>query len=96
MRLTLFPCHREGVDCQVLADGSGMLYDPSVLTFYALSASAVLVWSACDGVNSPAAIAGELAAVYDAPLPLILRDVEALLADLAARNLLTGSAEAAG
>ena len=82
------PSQRAGVRCELLPDGSGVLYDLATHSAYALTASAIQVWLACDGTTPPAAIADALAAQYDAPPSRILRHVEALLADLTACGVL--------
>ncbi len=79
--------------CELLPDGSGLLYDPRTQVATAITATAVQVWAACDGTRSPAAIADHLAATYDAPPEVILRDVTALLTDLGARGLLATGPE---
>ena len=71
-----------------LPDGSGVLYDPRTHEAVALNAAAVAVWTACDGTRVPAIVAAELAAIYDAPLDIVRRDVDALLVDLNGRGLL--------
>lgn len=92
----LLPERRADVLSEVQSDGSGLLYDPRTRYAIALNATAVAVWEACDGTRQLAAIAEEIAAGYDAPLDIIWRDVDALLADLANRGLLVdGSARIA-
>ncbi len=70
---------RRDVRCEPLPDGSAVLYDPTAETAYAISESAALVWELCDGAHSATAIGQELATVYDAPVDVIARDVDALL-----------------
>jgi hypothetical protein len=76
------PRRRPNIRLERLPDGSGVLYDPQNAMTYAVTASAVLVWEACDGTHSALAITERLAGVYDAPHEQIARDVAALLAHL--------------
>jgi hypothetical protein len=46
---------------------------------FPLTATAAIVWEACDGDHTPAAMIEELGAVFDAPSDVIARDVQALL-----------------
>ena len=82
------PLRRGDVRSERLPDGSGMLFDPRTGVAYAITASAVLVWDACDGAHSLTAIVDQLAEVYEAPAEIIARDVPALLHDLCGRGLL--------
>ncbi len=79
---------RHDVRCEPLPDGSAVLYDPTAEMAYAISESAVLVWELCDGTHSATAIGEELAALYDAPSDVIVRDVDALLHRLQELGLL--------
>ena len=87
------PRWRADVLSEVQSDGSAVLYDPRTRVAYALTASAYHVWAACDGTQPAAAIARQLAAIYDAPPDTIRRDVVALLADLGARGLVATVAQ---
>jgi hypothetical protein len=84
----LLPERRADVLSEVQSDGSGLLYDPRTRYAIALNFTAVAVWEACDGTRQSAIIAEAIAADYDAPLDIICRDVDALLADLANHGLL--------
>jgi pyrroloquinoline quinone biosynthesis protein D len=48
---------------------------------------AIAVLKLCDGQRSVADIAAELAKTYDAPTDLILKDIVAMLTDLAAKGV---------
>lgn len=89
----LLPQRRLDVRVEPLPDGSAVLYDPRAETAYAISESAALVWELCDGTHGAAAITEELAAVYDAPLARIARDVDALLRHLHELGLLEQTAD---
>lgn len=84
----LQPRRRSDVRRETLPDGSAVLYDPCTEMTYAITASAALVWEACDGVATRAAITARLAEVYDAPSEVIARDVDALLDHLGEAGLL--------
>lgn len=82
------PRRRSEIRADPLPDGSAVLFDPRTEMAYALTTSAALVWEACDGRHTAAAIVEELTAMYDAPPEVIARDVHALLQHLAASDLL--------
>ncbi len=82
------PHRRTDILSEAQPDGSAVLYDPRTRVAYAVSATALQVWLACDGTQSAAAIADQLGAVYDAPPDRIRRDVDDLLADFNIRGLL--------
>jgi PqqD family protein of HPr-rel-A system len=77
------------VCAELLQDDSVVLYDPRTHLAHALSASAGLVWSLCDGAHDTTAIAQALADTYDASIEQILADVERLLQSLRAAGLVT-------
>jgi hypothetical protein len=56
---------------------------------YAITASAVVVWEACDGTHQPDAITDVLAGTYDAPRDVVARDVDALLTHFHGLGLFT-------
>jgi hypothetical protein len=55
---------------------------------FPLTATAAIVWEACDGAHTAAAMVAELATVFEAPSDVIERDVQALLGQLAEIGLL--------
>jgi hypothetical protein len=73
------PRRRTDIRFEHMPDGSAVLFDPTNAMTYAITASAALVWEACDGSASPGAIEARLADTYDAPRDVIARDVDALL-----------------
>ena len=85
------PCRRIDVLAEFLPDGSAVLYDPGTDVAYPLTASAAVVWDACDGAHTSVAMADELATVFDAAADVIDRDVRALLAQLSELGLLDRS-----
>src|SRR5215831_18738794 len=89
------PRRRSEIRADPLPDGSAVLFDPRTEMAYAITTSATLVWEACDGRHSTAAIVESLMALYDAPSEVISRDVQALLQHLAACDLLQLEAGAA-
>lgn len=82
------PHGRADVRLESLPDGSAVLFDPATNMTYAVTASAALVWQACDGTRTPDAIVADLAEIYDAPPDRIAHDVDALLAHFEALGLL--------
>ena len=64
-----------------------MLLDLDGGTYFALNEVGARVWDLCDGNRSVADIAGALAAEYEAPEDVILRDVVELLTELRAERL---------
>lgn len=88
------PQRRSDVRIESLPDGSAVLYDPRTEMTYAVTASATLVWEACDGEHTTTAIAGRLVELYEAPPEVIARDVDAFLRYLTEAGLLERSAGA--
>ena len=76
------------VTAEVLPDGSMVLFDPATMMAYPISASAAVIWEACDAGPLPAGAIDDLLAVYSAPRDVIERDVETFLAQLVELGLL--------
>lgn len=71
-----------------LLDEEAVLRDPATGRFYVLDRIATLLWPWLDGTVSVDELAADCAAAFEAPLERVREDVEVLLADLAARELL--------
>ncbi|MDP9332710.1 MAG: PqqD family protein [Actinomycetota bacterium] len=69
------------------AAGETMLLDLDGGTYFALNEVGARVWDLCDGNTSVADIARVLAAEYEAPEAVIMRDVIDLLTELRAERL---------
>ncbi len=91
MEKRLPPRRRSDVLVEFLPDGSAVLYDPRTEVAYSLTASAAVVWDTCDGEQSADTMANHLAAVYEAPSDVIMRDVQTLLGHLSQIGLLDAS-----
>jgi hypothetical protein len=82
------PRQRSDIVTEHLPDGSAVLFDQGKTTAYPISASAAMLWDACDGTEPVTALVDRLVAVYDVPAELAARDVAMLLRDLEAKGLL--------
>ena len=85
------PRRRADVTLDQLADGSAVLYDKARKMAHPLTQTATLIWQACDGEHTLAAIVDELAAAYDAPRDAIEGDVTTFLRQLTDLHLLEES-----
>jgi hypothetical protein len=60
-------------------DAEAVVLDPQAGYVHQLNETARCVWDRCDGAQSAADIAADLAAIYDAPQEQVLSDVVATL-----------------
>jgi hypothetical protein len=72
---------------ELLADGSMVLYHTASRKLMTLNPTAALVWEYCDGQHTVASIMDEVRAVFPA-VPTIAADVQGVLNDLRAREML--------
>jgi hypothetical protein len=89
-----FPKRNSGVIRQDMPDGSTLLFDRVGRVAYPVTATAALVWEACDGTNTAEEMVRRLVHRYDAPETQVRDDVEKLLAQLTELNLLEQSPDA--
>ena len=69
-------------------DGEIVIVSPNDSVLHELNETGSFVWKQLDGRRGAAEIASELAAEYDVEPEEALRDIEALLGELASRQLL--------
>lgn len=83
----VLPPHREGLF--VLTCGEDrVVHDDNAKRVYVLNETAALVFERCDGATSLGKVISELREEYDVCEETILRDVNRILRDFRANNLL--------
>lgn len=82
------PALRPAVDFRVLDDLSGVAVDPAAAKAHALNPVATAILERCDGTLTVAAIADEIADIFDGPADRIATDVERFVGDLAEKGLI--------
>ncbi len=70
-------------------DGEIVIISPEDSSVHELNETAGAFWRAADGKRDLSEIAKVLAAAYDAPVASVLVDIEELVAELCAKQLLT-------
>jgi hypothetical protein len=85
------PRRRSDIVTEHLPDGSAVLFDQEKTTAYPISASAAMVWDACDGTEPVVALVDRLVSVYDVPAERAAHDVAMLLQDLETKGVLVAS-----
>jgi len=71
-----------------LPDGSMVLFDPTDMMAYPISASGAVIWASCDTGRTHSQIVDDLLSIYDAPRETIEHDIEAFIAQLLGMGLL--------
>lgn len=69
-------------------DGEIVIISPEDSSVHELNETAGAFWCAADGKRDLGEIARKLAAAYDAPVGAVLADIEELVAELCAKQLL--------
>jgi len=77
-------------------DGEALLFHPLTANSHRLNATALLIWTACDGRNTAGDIAEQLLSIYEIDLPSALRAVESFLDELRRHDLLEATESGAG
>ena len=70
-------------------DGEAVLLSPAAGSSYNLNPVGTFIWKLLDGQHTPATIAAEVCEAYEVEFEQAFQDVEAILVDLKANNLLT-------
>jgi PqqD family protein of HPr-rel-A system len=68
-------------------DGEAVLFDAVTGCTHRLNATALNVWRACDGTQATDDVARDLAERFDVAPPVVLQDIEQLLAAFARAGL---------
>jgi hypothetical protein len=76
------------VMAESLPDGSMVLFDPTDMMAYPISASAAVIWASCDSGRTTSQIVEDLLSIYDAPRDTIERDIETFISQLLGMGLL--------
>src|SRR5437899_1192123 len=86
---TFVPRVRTSV-ADVEIDGEAVLYDETRAAVHVLNDTAALVWACCDGSDSVAAIAADIAAAFRLDNDQVLNDVVDVVQRFAREGLLVG------
>jgi len=84
----MYPRQRPDLKARIV-DGETVLLDRAAGRVHQLNATASFVWSKLDGIASAEKVAAEVAEAFDVDPQTAARDVDALLAQFGALNLLT-------
>ncbi len=81
------PRQAEGIQDELLPDGSMILFHTERSELVTLNPTAALVWECCDGEHGFAALVAEVSDMFP-DAPSVEADVQAVLADLRERGML--------
>jgi peroxiredoxin len=84
----LVPVRLDGVEDELLSDGSMVIYNPGRQRVLTLNGTAALIWECCDGEQSVASIITEVREVFPST-PGVERDVRELVSTLRQEGLIS-------
>jgi len=74
---------------ETTVEGEVILLNLDDGAFFSLSGTAATIWPMIDGTRDREDLLAELGEVYDAPVPVIARELDAFLAQLGAAGFVT-------